>query len=257
MAARSTWVDVSRSTITLMLVEIYSDVVCPWCAIGKARFEKALALVDPAVAADLEVVWRPYQLDPTAPKDPTPVAIGYAKKFGGPERAAQIIENVTSVAAGEGITFRMDIAQRANTFDAHRLIGHALEVGGAPLQHVVKQRLLDAYFTEGVDIGSTAELARLATEAGLFPNTDEAVVFLSSSGRVEETRREINDGFERGISAVPTFVFDGLWSVPGAQDPETLVRVIERVRARNEAASQTAGVDAGDSEACAVDGADC
>ncbi len=237
-----------------MLVEIYSDVVCPWCAIGKARFEKALTMIDPSVAADIEVVWRPYQLDPTAPKDPTSVAIGYAKKFGGPERAAQIIDQVTSAAAEEGITFRMDIAQRANTFDAHRLIGHAFDVGGAALQHVVKQRLLDAYFTEGVDVGSRAELARMAVEGGLFVSTEKAAAFLASSARVEETRNEINQGFERGISAVPTFVFDDKWAVPGAQDPETLVRVIERVLTRNQAAAE-ARVTAGDT--CATDDPNC
>lgn len=236
-----------------MLVEIYSDVVCPWCAIGKARFEKALEMIDPAVAASIEVVWRPYQLDPTAPRDPTPVALGYARKFGGPERAAQIIEHVTSVAAEEGIRFRMDIAQRANTFDAHRLIGHAFDVGGAALQHRVKQRLLDAYFTEGVDVGSRVELARLGVESGLFENAEGGRVFLASSARVQKTRDEITQGFERGISAVPTFVFDDQWAVPGAQDPETLVRVLERVLARNKAAAHAH--DSADS--CAADGANC
>jgi predicted DsbA family dithiol-disulfide isomerase len=234
-----------------MLVEIYSDVVCPWCTIGKARFEKALAMIGPEKAAQLEVVWRPYQLDPSAPKEPMPVAIGYAKKFGGPEKAAEIIANVTNVAAGEGITFRMDIAQRANTFDAHRLIGHALEVGGVELQHRVKQRFLDAYFAEGVDVGSKSELARLSVEVGLFPNVDEGESYLGSNAGAQRTRDEIADGMDRGVSAVPTFVFDGKWSVPGAQDPDTFVRVLGKLFEQVEADALSAG------DSCAADGSNC
>jgi predicted DsbA family dithiol-disulfide isomerase len=234
-----------------MLVEIYSDVVCPWCTIGKARFEKALTMIAPEQAKQLEVVWRPYQLDPSAPKEPMPVAIGYAKKFGGPEKAAEIIANVTNVAAAEGITFRMDIAQRANTFNAHRLIGHALEVGGVELQHQVKQRFLDAYFCEGIDVGSPSELARLSVEAGLFANVDEGISYLSSNAGAQRTRDEIADGMDRGVSAVPTFVFDGRWSVPGAQDPDTFVRVLGKLFEQAEADALAAG------ETCAVDGSNC
>jgi predicted DsbA family dithiol-disulfide isomerase len=240
-----------RCTLADMLVEIYSDVVCPWCTIGKARFEKALAMIGPEKAAQLEVVWRPYQLDPTAPKEPMPVSIGYAKKFGGPERAAEIIANVTNVAAAEGITFRMDIAQRANTFDAHRLIAHALDTGGVELQHRVKQRFLDAYFCEGVDVGSPSELARLSVEAGLFPNIDEGELFLGSTSGAQRTRDDIADGIDRGVSAVPTFVFDGKWSVPGAQDPDTFVRVLNKLFEQTEAEATA------DGDACAVDGSDC
>lgn len=236
-----------------MRVEIYSDVVCPWCAIGKARFEKAVAMLSKEQSASIEVIWRPYQLDPAAPATPTPVAIGYAKKFGGPERAKQIIDNVTQTAAGDGITFRMDIAQRANTFDAHRLIGKALIDGGPALQHRVKQRLLDAYFTEGTDIGSRVELARLSVESGLFATLVAASDFLSSKALVEQTRDEIAEGVDRGVSAVPTFVFDGQWSVPGAQDPEVFVRVFDRLFAQRER-KELAGVAA---DSCAVDSPGC
>jgi predicted DsbA family dithiol-disulfide isomerase len=241
-------------------VEIYSDVVCPWCAIGKARFEKALTMIRPEQASRIEVIWRPYQLDPTAPGTPTPVSVGYAKKFGGPERAAQIIDHVTTTAAADGIEFRMDIAQRANTFDAHRLIGFALSVGGPAVQHRVKQRLLDAYFTEGVDVGSRVELARLATESALFGSTADAEAFLQSKKFVEQTRNEIADGVDRGVSAVPTFVFENQWSVPGAQDPEVFVRVLERLFAQEERAVLAASAGGGgpiDANACAVDSADC
>src|SRR5215207_5970885 len=103
-----------------VLVEIYSDVVCPWCYIGKRRFEKALAGFDRA--DEVKVVWKPYQLDPTAPPTPTPVREAYARKFGGPDAASQIIDRVTAAAAGEGLEFLLDRALRANTFDAHRLM---------------------------------------------------------------------------------------------------------------------------------------
>jgi len=107
-------------------VEIFSDLVCPWCFIGKRRFERAVeSLRADGLAHDLEVVVRPYQLDPTAPtNETTPVAIAYAKKFGGPEKADAILRHVTEVAAADGITFNMDVALRANTLAAHRLLAY-------------------------------------------------------------------------------------------------------------------------------------
>jgi predicted DsbA family dithiol-disulfide isomerase len=246
---------VNTTTIGFVLVEIYSDVVCPWCAIGKARFDKAVAMLPAEERESIEVVWRPYQLDPTAPSTPTPVAIGYAKKFGGPDRAAEIIDRVTKTAAEDGITFRMDIAQRANTFDAHRLIGHAFAQGGATLQHQVKQRFLDAYFTQGVDVGSRNELARMAAETGLFEGVEAALAFLQSSALVQRTRDEIADGVDRGVSAVPTFVINNQWSIPGAQDPDVFLKVFARVfAAEKRIDSVVADVD---SESCSIDGSDC
>ena len=119
-----------------VLVEIWSDVVCPWCYIGKRKFETALA--DFAGRADVEVVYRAYQLDPTAPPgDARPVPEVYAKKFGGPERAAEMIDRVTSIAAEVGLDFRMDRALRANTLDAHRLLW---STAGTPHQAALKER---------------------------------------------------------------------------------------------------------------------
>ncbi len=109
-----------------MVIEIYSDVVCPWCYIAKRKFEMALEQFPRR--DEVEVVWRPYQLDPRAPRTPSPVADAYAKKFGGPEQASRIIDKVTEVAAEVGVEFRMDRALRANTFDAHRVIGLDLSV---------------------------------------------------------------------------------------------------------------------------------
>ena len=224
-----------------VLVEIYSDVVCPWCAIGKARFEKALAQFPDR--DKIEVVWRAYQLDPTAPVTPSPVIDGYARKFGGPEKARQIIDHVTQVAADEGIAFDMDIAQRANTFDAHRLLWFALEHHGRGTQNDLKEALLRAYFSEGRDIANHAVLADCAAAVGIDQST--AAEFLESGGGVREVRAELDGAIERGVSAVPTFVFDGKWAVPGAQDPDVFLRVFDRLAAREPevAAAKVCSVD--------------
>ena len=231
-----------------MLVEIYSDVVCPWCAIGKARFEKALAQFPDR--DQVEVVWRAFQLDPTAPATPTPVIDGYARKFGGPEKARQIIDTVTAAAAGEGIDFHMDIALRANTFDAHRLLWFVLEHHGRERQGEMKNRLLKAYFTDGLNVADHAVLATLATEIGI--DRTEVEAFLDSAAGIAEVREELDTAYERGVSAVPTFVFDGQWAVPGAQDPDVFLRVFDRLQTR---AREAAAVGAGD--ACAVDDPNC
>jgi predicted DsbA family dithiol-disulfide isomerase len=153
-----------------------------------------------------------------------PVADAYARKFGGPEEAMRIIERITTTAEGEGLDFHLDVAQRANTFDAHRLLEYAHERGR---QDAMKERLLQAYFVEGKDVADHAQLADLAADVGL--DHAEVAAFLASDEGVEALREELRDSVERGITAVPTFVFAGLWSVPGAQDPDTMVRVLEIV----------------------------
>ena len=209
-------------------VEIWSDVVCPWCYIGKRRFETAAAQLRDEV--DLQMVYRPYQLDPTAsPGTSQPVIEAYAKKFGGHDRAAQIIDHVSEVAAGEGLTFHMDKALRANTLLAHRLLFLA---EGTGQQYEVKERLLKAYFVDGLDIGNPDVLADCAAEVGM--RRDSVRAFLDSHDGVAEVQAMLRDAAEAEITAVPTFVFDGRWSVPGAQDPETFVNVIRRLVQRKE-----------------------
>ena len=221
-----------------MRVEIYSDVVCPWCYIGKRRFEAALSEMarrDGAGRPDIEIVGRPYQLDPTAPATPTPVIDAYARKFGGPEQAFRIIDHVTQVAAGEGLQFRMEEAVRANTFDAHRVLWLAEREGGSALQNAVKERLLRAYFSEGRDVGDHATLVALAAEAGM----DEGIVgdALACDTAAAEVRAELATATERGITAVPTFVIDGQWGIPGAQDAEVFVRVLDKMMMRENPAA--------------------
>jgi predicted DsbA family dithiol-disulfide isomerase len=210
-------------------VEIWSDVVCPWCYIGKRRFEAAVGEL--ADEIDVAVRIRPYQLDPTAsPGKSGPVLDAYANKFGGPERAQAIIDHVTSVAADSGIDFRMDRALRANTLLAHRLLWLARATGQ---QVDMNERLLHAYFIDGLDIGDPETLATCAAEVGL--DHDRVLAFLESHDGLAEVRGEMQQAAEMEITAVPTFVFDGRWMVPGAQDPDTFAQVLRRVVAKRTA----------------------
>ena len=211
--------------------------VCPWCYIGKRRFETAAATLRDEV--DLQVVFRPYQLDPTAsPGKSTPVSEAYAKKFGGPERAAQLMAQVTDVAAGEGLEFHMDRALRANTMLAHRLLWLAEATGH---QYALKERLLKAYFCEGADVGDPDTLAALAGEVGL--PADRVREFLDSTDGTAELQQALAFAADADITAVPTFVLDGRWAIPGAQDPDTFVTVIRRLLGKM-AQEQAEGADA-------------
>jgi predicted DsbA family dithiol-disulfide isomerase len=222
-------VEAIPSIVASMRIEIFSDVICPWCFIGKRRFETAISrLRDRGVDVQVDYMFRPFQLDPTAPTDsPTPAKDAYAKKFGGSERATEILDHVTSVAAQDNISFNMDIAVRANTFLAHRLLSYALKQHGAAAQIALKERIMDAYFTDGKNIGDIDVLADCAESAGI--DRTEAHTFLSSDELVDEVRSEIAEAAEYGVTAVPTFIINGQWSVPGAQDVEMFERIIERI----------------------------
>ncbi len=218
---------------------MWSDVVCPWCYIGKRRFERALDTLEGEI--DVDVVYRPYQLDPTAPIGSTqPVADAYARKFGGPERAAQIIGHVSTVAAGEGLDFHLDTARRANTLAAHRLLWWAelVDGGGAAVQRALKERLLRAYFVEGDDVGDHTFLAACAGEVGL--DADAAAAFLTGPDGTDEVRALIEHARDAEITAVPTYVISdpdrtAAWMVPGAQDTEVFVQVLRRLAAKLQA----------------------
>ena len=211
-----------------MRVEIWSDVVCPWCYIGKRRFERALAELDGEL--DVDVVYRPFQLDPTAsPGTSMPVAEAYARKFGGPEQAQAIIDRVTAVAAEAGIEFRLDRALRANTLLAHRLLWLAEPPCPIP-QATLKERLLRAYFIDGLDIGDPDVLADCAADVGF--DRDEVVQFLDSDDGSDEVATMLASAHDAGITAVPTYVIDGQWAIPGAQDPDVFVQVLRRFAAK-------------------------
>ncbi len=210
-----------------MRLEIFSDVVCPWCYIGKRRFDRAVAnLATAGINLILEVNYRPFQLDPTAPLGaPSPVRDAYAKKFGSPERADEILRHVTTVAAAEGINFKMDIAVRANTSLAHRLIALAQTT---ELDHTkLKESLMIAYFCEGRDISNIDTLIDIGEAFGL----DHAQVseMLSSEQSSQQLDADLSRASELGVTAVPTYVFNEQWSVPGAQDSETFERVLKKL----------------------------
>jgi predicted DsbA family dithiol-disulfide isomerase len=222
------------SIVSPMRVEIFSDVICPWCYIGKRRLDKAIAnLHARGVEVDIEISYKPYQLDPTAPVGQSiPVIEGYAKKFGGVEKAQQILDHVTNIAAQDGIVFNMDIALRANTLLAHRLLVMAHRDYGSVLQAKLKERIMQSYFTDGEDIADHDVLSKCASEVGI--QREASLMFLLSNECVVDVQESLQMASENGITAVPTFIFNDQWSVPGAQDVEMFERVIQRLSERTE-----------------------
>jgi predicted DsbA family dithiol-disulfide isomerase len=219
----------SEKAVAALRIEIWSDVICPWCYIGKTRFDQAVERLGDEI--DLEVTYRAYQLDPTArPGVTEPVAEAYSRKFGGPDQAHQVISRVTSAAAEDGIDMRLDRALRANTLLAHRLLWWASTPECPASQAAVQDRLMRAYFTDSDDIGDPERLAELLSDLGVDPaaTTD----FLAGDAGVAEVAGEIERAGEHGISAVPTFVVNGQWAIPGAQDVETFERVLRRLAER-------------------------
>ena len=215
-----------------MLIEIWSDVICPWCYIGKTRFEKALAkTLSDHPSLPVEVVFRPYQLDPTAPHDHSePVIETYAKKFGGDERARQIMGHVSKVAAVDGLDFRMDIAKRANTVTAHRLLEWALTEHGTAAQSALYLELMRAYFEQGLEIGNPETLLMIVVRAGLDASSAQTV--MENNLYADEVAAGIAKATDLDIHAVPTFVIDGQWVIPGAQDVEVFESVLRRYAER-------------------------
>ena len=211
---------------TPVRIDVWSDIVCPWCYIGKRRLEAAIELATethPDIEVELE--YHAFQLDPTAPTgEGFPVRQVYEKKFGSPERAAEIIDHTTSEAVAAGLEFNFDIAKRANTVLGHRVLAFALDQGK---QLEMKERLLRAYFTEGEAIGQPETLVRLAAEIGLDP--DKLGAWLAEGGGEAEVAQDLQMAAENEITAVPTFVFNQSYGVPGALDPKALARVITKL----------------------------
>ncbi len=208
-----------------MQVEIFSDVVCPWCAIGKRRLEAALGRFEHA--DDVDVVWRAFELDPGAParRDGDNVD-RLARKYGMTrQQAVEANARLTAAAAAEGLDFHLERTQSGNTFDAHRLLHYARSAGPG-LQNALKERLFVAYFTDGDAIGDPETLVRLATEVGLDPH--ECADILAGDRYAAEVRGDERDAYELGVTGVPFFVVDGKFAVPGAQDADTVLSVLRR-----------------------------
>ncbi|MFG3050846.1 DsbA family oxidoreductase [Kitasatospora sp. NPDC048239] len=206
-----------------MKVEIYSDIACPWCYIGKRRFEEALDGF--AGREDVEVVYRPYQLVPDAPETASPHRAWLAERYG-PQSVA-MDARVAELGLAEGITYDFDAALHANTFLGHRLLHLAESEYGAAVQGALKEALLKAHFTDGVDVGDRAALTEVAVAAGL--DRDRVSAYLAGDEGAAEVRAQLAEARELGISAVPTFVFEGKWAVQGGQEAETFRKVLEQV----------------------------
>ncbi len=202
-------------------IDIVSDVVCPWCFIGKKRLESAVAM-KPDVPVELH--WRPYFLNDWIPREGISREEYLTTKFGGVDRYKGIAQRVAAAAQAEGLTYAMDkISRQPNTLDAHRLIRWAGDIGKAA---EMKQTLMDFYFTQGADLTDAETLVRAASAVGL--NADETRAALASDKDVAEVEREATAAKEAGIQGVPMFIFDGRFAVSGAQAPEDLAEAIER-----------------------------
>jgi predicted DsbA family dithiol-disulfide isomerase len=206
-------------------VDIWSDVVCPWCAIGRARFEAALAGFPHR--DDVQVRWHSFELNPQAPRElPESLVEHLATKYGvSADEATKMHGNLTEVAAADGLDFHFERARSGNTFDAHRLLHHALETGGPALQDQLKERFFRAYLTEGEPIGDPETLVRLAAETGLDADGSRAV--LASDRYADAVRADEQQASRYGISGVPFFVIDEKYGVSGAQPAENLREVLD------------------------------
>jgi predicted DsbA family dithiol-disulfide isomerase len=216
----------------MLHIEVYSDVVCPWCYVGKRRLERALT----EFGGDVRATWRPFQLNPTMPKDGMDRTAYLEAKFGSPEAFRQLEEHVLAAGSAERIPFAFGkIARTPNTFLAHRLIWFAEREG---CQDAVVDSLFQGYFEEGADIGSIPTLAGLAARAGL--STEVVERFLQSDEGTVEVKKEEAAGHKLGIRGVPYFIVNGTYAISGAQPVETFVSTLQRVVA--DGAGRKAGV---------------
>lgn len=206
-----------------MDIQIWSDVICPWCYLGKKRLEKALA----GYPGDVTVTFRAFQLDPSPVPHPVPIKQALAAKFGGRERAEQMFAHVTGIAAGDGLVLDFDRAIAANTFDSHRLIAWAAR---QDRQADMLDALQRAHFTDGVDLGSRPALAAVAGTIGL--DRPAALAYLESDAGTGAVNADLTEARELGITSVPTFVIDGKYAIQGAQEAAVLREALDEITRR-------------------------
>lgn len=230
------------SVMSTLSIDVWSDIACPWCFVGKKRLETALAQFPNA--SNVRVTWHSFELDPgaKAQRDPDISSAAHlAKKYGKTfHEAEMMLQRMTEVGAAEGIEFRFDRVRGGNTFDAHRLLHHAQRHN---VQTAMKERLLVAYFGEGKSLSDRGTLASLAAEVGL---DQEAVSeMLASDQYTTEVRQDENNARQLGISGVPFFVIGSRYGVSGAQPADALLQVIRK------AWDETApAIDAASGEVC-------
>jgi predicted DsbA family dithiol-disulfide isomerase len=205
-----------------MRIDVYSDTVCPWCYLGKRRFELAVAA---RPHYETRIFWRPFELNPDLPIEGVDRAKYLAARIGPAERIAEAHTVLKSQGEASGIDFRFDLMARVpNTRRSHLLIAHAARSGR---QTAVKERIMRAYFEEGCDIGEVEDLVRLGVEAGLSERESRAALILRAGqdGVIAAERHAA----VLGITGVPTFVFDGQYTISGAQEVGALTRILDQV----------------------------
>lgn len=206
-----------------MKVDIYSDIACPWCYIGKARFDRALEMFEGE--DDVEVAFRPFQLDPGAPKTALPMYDYLSAKFGGNARA--MAGRVIEQARSEGLPMDYDIGLSVNTLLAHRLLRFVEEQQGAAVQRRVADRLFRAHFAEGRDVGDVDVLAEIAAAESV--NRAAVVEYLRSGQGERDVLDAIAESRQMGIAAVPTFIFNEKYAVEGGQPADVFLQALQEI----------------------------
>jgi predicted DsbA family dithiol-disulfide isomerase len=205
-------------------IDIWSDMVCPWCYLGHRRFELALDELRAEGKDDFDVRWHAYELDPTAPAEPGDLRAVIEKKYG-PGAFDGMTGRLGALGEAEGLDYRFDLAQRVNTFDAHRLTAWAA-TDGPHAQDTMLRRLFRAYFTEGATLSDHAVLAALAADVGM--DEEAALTMLAGDEFADDVRADEAMAQDLGVGGVPAFVLDRQFLVSGAQDTETFVRLLRK-----------------------------
>lgn len=235
-----------REVALNMKIEIWSDVACPWCYIGKRRFEAALAEFPHRESVDVQ--WRSYQLDPSIPEHYDGTELDYlsSRKGIAPEQAKQMFSHVAEQAKAEGLNYDFDSVVVANSFTAHRLIHLAAAHGK---QDAAKERLLSDHFENGRDIGSSEYLTSLGTELGI--DADELSALFTTDKYADDVRRDFAEARTLGITGVPFFVIDRKYGISGAQPAALFSQALEEAW---QEANPLVAVGSGDAGACGPDG---
>lgn len=230
-----------------MRIDIWSDVVCPWCWIGKHRFQRGLALMGEQ-APEVEVHWHPYLLDPAADETPVPLREAYVSKFGSVERMNQLLAQTQAAARAEGLPFDYDQGQvRVTTLPAHRLLWLA---GREGVQDAVGEALFTAHFAHGRNLADREVLVQAAAAGGIAAERVNAL--LDSEEGIAEVQAGMGQAQALGIQSVPTFVINGRYAVQGAQSPEIFAEVLAKVAAEQAPSSASAQDDACGPEGCSI-----
>lgn len=230
-------------------VDVWSDVACPWCYIGKRRFESALRSV--TFEENVDVVWHSYQLDPGLPAHYAGTELDYLAERKGMARdqVAQMFKHVAAQAAAEGLNYDFDSLKVANTFTAHRVLHLAAEQGRSG---ELKEALLSAHFEHGRDIGDRDELIALATGVGVA--RDDVVRVLDTDEHADAVREDVAEAQRLGITGVPFFVLGGKYGVSGAQPAEAFTRALEQAYDELTPLTMVASAPGADAPACGPQG---